>query len=175
MADDFQSGDKTELPTERRREEIRERGNVARSTDLNVAVSVLAAASVLYFFGGDLSVSLVEVLRKSLSAEAWHDIDVSRLSKELWQLTAAVAGAILPGFALVVASAVLVNAMQVGFLVTTEPLVPNFERINPLSGAAAVLAAKLCAAGREPAQARRLVRDRRGICDGPAARVSAHA
>src|SRR5205807_1850191 len=68
MADDFASGDKTELPTDRRREEIRERGNVARSTDLSVAVSVLAAASVLYFFGGELALSLVEVLRKSLSA-----------------------------------------------------------------------------------------------------------
>src|SRR5437773_6827049 len=126
MADDLENGDKTELPTDRRREEVRERGNVARSVDLNVAASVLAAASVLYFFGGDLSLGMVEVLRKSLSSPAWLTLDVPHLSAELWGLATVVAGAVLPGFALVVLSAVLVNTAQVGFLVSTEALFPNF-------------------------------------------------
>ena len=139
MADEFDSGDKTELPTERRREEIRERGNVARSVDLNVAVSVLAAASVIYFFGGDTALALVDVLRKSLSAPAWTDIDVPRLSRESWALARPVAGALLPGLALLVASAVAINAAQVGFIVTSEPLTPNFARINPFSGAMRLL------------------------------------
>jgi flagellar biosynthesis protein FlhB len=139
MADDLEYGDKTELPTDRRRVEIRERGNVARSVDLNVAVSVLVAAGVLYFFGEGLSLSLVDVLRQSLSARPWTDIDVGLLSKEMWNLARVVAGAVLPGLALVVVSAVLVNALQVGFLLTTEPLIPNFGRINPLAGARRLL------------------------------------
>jgi flagellar biosynthetic protein FlhB len=139
MADDLEHGDKTELPTDRRRGEIRERGNVARSVDLNVAVSVLVAASVLYFFGEGLSSSMREVMRESLSARPWTDIDAGLLSKELWSLARVVAGAVLPGLALVVVSAVLVNTLQVGFLMTTEPLFPNFERINPLAGARRLL------------------------------------
>jgi len=139
MADDLENGDKTELPTDRRREEVRERGNVARSVDLNVAASVLAAASVLYFFGSDLSLGLVEVLRKSLSAPAWIEIDLRQVSAELWSLAGAVATVVLPGFALLVVSAVAVNAAQVGFLISTEALFPNFERINPLAGARRLL------------------------------------
>jgi flagellar biosynthetic protein FlhB len=139
MAEDLEHGDKTELPTDRRREEIRERGNVARSVDLNVAVSVLVAAGVLYFFGGDVALSLKEILRRSLSAEPWLDLDQGRLSTELWGLARVIAGALLPGLAVVVVVAVLVNALQVGFLVTTEPLVPNFERLNPLAGARRLL------------------------------------
>jgi len=134
MAEDSDSGDKTELPTDRRREEIRERGNVAKSTDLNVAVSVLAAASVLYFFGGDLATSLVDVLRKSLSAPAWTEIDRIGVTTHIWDLARAVAGAVLSGMALVVVAAVAVNAAQVGFVITTQPLSPDFGRINPLSG-----------------------------------------
>jgi flagellar biosynthetic protein FlhB len=134
MADDLENGDKTELPTDRRRVEIRERGNVARSVDLNVAVSVLVAAGVLYFFGEGLSSSMLDVMRQSLSARPWTDIDPGHLSKELWGLARIVAGAVLPGLALIVVSAVLVNALQVGFLLTTEPLFPNFGRINPLAG-----------------------------------------
>jgi flagellar biosynthetic protein FlhB len=139
MADDLENGDKTELPTDRRREEIRERGNVARSVDLNVAASVLAAASVLYFFGGELSLGMVDVLRKSLSAPAWLEIDLPRLSTELWSVAAVVARAAMPGFALVLVAAVAVNAGQVGLLVSTETLFPNFERINPLAGARRLL------------------------------------
>src|SRR5262245_8625467 len=139
MAEDFEHGDRTELPTDRRREEIRERGNVARSVDLNVAVSVLVAAGVLYFFGDGLALGMVDVLRKSLSVPAWTALDTGLLTAELWTLARIVAGALLPGLALVVVAAVLVNALQVGFLVTTEPLVPNFQRINPLAGARRLL------------------------------------
>src|SRR5262245_6417894 len=139
MAEDFENGDRTVLPTDRRREEIRERGNVARSVDLNVAVSVLVAAGVLYFFGDALALGMVDVLRKSLSAPAWTVIDGGLLRAEIWSLARIVAAAVLPGLALVIAAAVLVNALQVGFLVTTEPLMPNFERINPLAGARRLL------------------------------------
>ncbi len=139
MADDLENGDKTELPTDRRREEVRERGNVARSHDLNVAVSVLASASVLYFFGGDVSQSLVDVLRKSLASDPWITVDVPFLTIEFWSVARVVGAAVLPGLALVVVSAVLVNAAQVGFVLTTEPLSPKFDRINPLAGARRLL------------------------------------
>src|SRR5258707_15701422 len=130
MAEDSEGGDKTELPTDRRREEVRERGNVARSTDLAVAVSIVAAASVLYFFGTGIATSQVNLLRTSLSAPAWTSLDLSTLSIELWRLAGTVAAAVLPGLALVVVSAIAINAAQVGFFITTQPLSPNFERIN---------------------------------------------
>jgi flagellar biosynthetic protein FlhB len=134
MADDFDNGDKTELPTERRRREIRERGIVARSVDLNAAAAVLAAAAALHFFGDDLSRGMVDVLRKSLSAPAWVELNVSHFVSELWRLAAIVAQALLPGLALLVASSVLVNAAQVGFLLSTDAITPRLERINPWSG-----------------------------------------
>jgi flagellar biosynthetic protein FlhB len=139
MAEDPEHGEKTEQPTDRRREAIRERGNVARSVDLNVAVSVLAAAGVLYFLGEGLSLAMVDVLHKSLSVPAWTRIDAGLLTAELWSLARLVAAALLPALALVIVSAVLINALQVGFVMTTEPLVPNFDRINPLAGARRLL------------------------------------
>lgn len=134
MAEDSEGGDKTELPTDRRREEVRERGNVARSTDLAVATSVVAAAGVLYFFGSGIATSQVDLLRTSLSASAWTTIDVGKVSVECWKLAVPIAAALLPGLALIMVSAVAINAAQVGFFITTEPLSPNYERINPLAG-----------------------------------------
>ncbi len=134
MAEDSEGGDKTELPTDRRREEVRERGNVARSVDLSVAASVVAAAGVLYFFGSGIARMQVDLLRSSLSAPAWTTMDVGKLSVELWKLAGPLAAAVLPALALVVVAAVAVNAAQVGFVISTEALSPNFERLNPLAG-----------------------------------------
>jgi flagellar biosynthetic protein FlhB len=135
MAEDFDRSDKTELPTERRRQELRERGHIARSVDLNAASSVLVAAAVLNFFGDNLAQSLLDILRNSLSARAWLELDTPLLMTELLSMVRTVASALLPALALVMVSAVAVNAAQVGFVLTTEPLTPDFERINPLAGA----------------------------------------
>lgn len=139
MADDQESDDKTELPSDRRREEVRERGNVARSIDLNVASSVLVAAAVLNFFGDDLALTLHDILQKSLSAHAWLELDTPRLMTELLGLAKPIASALLPGLALVMVSSVAVNAGQVGFILSTQTLSPDFSRINPLAGAKRLL------------------------------------
>ena len=47
MATD-ESGEKTEQPTERRRTQAREQGNVAKSVDLTAAGLLLGAAAVFY-------------------------------------------------------------------------------------------------------------------------------
>ena len=46
------TGEKTEQPTLRKREEARQRGQVAKSTDLSTSVILLASLLGLRFFGG---------------------------------------------------------------------------------------------------------------------------
>ena len=48
------TGDKSEDQTEHRRQEERRKGNIARSTELNIAGNLLSTAAVLYFLGADL-------------------------------------------------------------------------------------------------------------------------
>lgn len=127
---------KTEQPTQRRRREVRERGSVARSGDLNTATSMLAASAMLYFFGSGLTEALAEILRKALSAAPRTHLELETVSTQIWGLVPVLAGAVLPGLALLVVAAVGVGAAQAGFLATTEPLFPSLGRINPFSGAA---------------------------------------
>lgn len=134
MADFLDKDAKSEQPTERRRREVRERGNVARSSDLCAAASVLTVAALLDSLAGGMAQSLGGTLRSALSAQAWVELDTPRLMAELFALAGAVAGALLPALALVLASAVAINAVQVGFVFTTEPLIPRLERIDPLAG-----------------------------------------
>jgi len=134
MAEDFDRDQRTELPTERRRQEIREQGNVARSTDLNAAASVAAACAVLHFLGQDLAASLQALLTLSLSAAPWRTLDLAAAATRLGELATVFGRAILPVAGIAVLASAAVNLAQVGFLLTTEPLTPKWSRLNPIEG-----------------------------------------
>jgi flagellar biosynthesis protein FlhB len=134
MAGDMEHGDKTEQPSDRRRQEIRERGNVAKSVDLNAAASVLATTAVFYFVGEDLAIGMLNVMKSSLSVTTSGEFELADFMRRAWELSYGAGEALAPALGLLVVSAIAVNLMQVGFLLTTEPLQPNFGRLNPISG-----------------------------------------
>ena len=133
MASDFAS-EKTELPTARRRQELREQGQVARSTDLNAATIALVIAATLNFLGAGLTTTLKQMLQDSLSAPVRLEVDIPSLMSQFYSLARTVGGALLPFCALFLVAAVAINAVQVGFVFSTVPLAPQLERVNPISG-----------------------------------------
>lgn len=142
MAEDNEQGEKSEQPTDRRRQEIRERGNVPRSADLNAAAGVLAATGALYFLGTDLASGLTDLLRQSLSTAPWAELESRGTTLHLWKLTGLAASAALPFLGLLFLAAVAINLVQVGFMLTTEPLQPNWSRLNPIEGFKRILSLK---------------------------------
>ncbi|MBX3394077.1 MAG: flagellar biosynthesis protein FlhB [Phycisphaerae bacterium] len=132
MADS--AGERTEAPTPRRRQEAREKGQVAKSTDLSSAVLLLGAMLGLRMFGGNLFGSLMQVMRENLAeidASAAVSLDIPRLVATTAVLMLSAGGPVL--VTLVVVS-LLSNLLQVGAVFTTRPLVPQLERLNPLNG-----------------------------------------
>lgn len=128
------SGDRTEQPTPRRRQEARERGQVARSGDLTTAAALLASAAILKYSGEGLTVSLAGILRTSLSTAPSNTLDVPWLMSWLSGAAAPLTRALLPMLALSLLAAVAVNVAQVGFLLTSHPIVPDLARLDPLAG-----------------------------------------
>jgi len=133
MAND-EGGEKSELPTERRRTQAREEGNIARSTDLNVAIVTLASVGALWFTGWDTVQALAKFLGASLSAEPWIRVDPAHVWL-WWQQAALTIGThVLPLMLLIAAGALASNLLQVGFLWAPDVLLPKFSRLNPLQG-----------------------------------------
>ncbi|HVR85868.1 MAG TPA: EscU/YscU/HrcU family type III secretion system export apparatus switch protein, partial [Planctomycetota bacterium] len=126
--------DRTEPATPRRREEARERGQVARSSDLASAVVLLAAVLALRFAGRPLMEGLCASTSAVLEGLADVDGDPSALTAQFGGSFAAVLLGFLPFVGIVIAAAIAANLFQVGFLFTADPLLPDFDRINPVSG-----------------------------------------
>lgn len=133
MAED-ESGDKTEDPTERRRSEAREQGNVVKSQDLTAAALMLGSAGVLWWHGRNVAEYMARLMRNSLSAAPWTTFDQNDLVSLAWAHLSESGWQVAPLLILLALAAIAINLLQVGFLFSPEVLQPKWERINPLSG-----------------------------------------
>jgi flagellar biosynthetic protein FlhB len=131
-SDDF--GDKTEEPTDRRRQEAREKGNVARSNDLNAASLMLGAALAMLLFGMPVTKSLAAFTRRYLGGEAWRSVDRNSVAREFGGVLEQAAAAVLPLLLFMAAVAIFSNLVQVGFLLSPDTIQPKLARVSPLQG-----------------------------------------
>ena len=138
MASD-EYGDKTELPTERRRSEAREKGNIPRSVDLNAAGLMLAAAIAINSFGPTLTKSLSELMHASIQNAGNPQLSRGDAMRMFWDLAKYAAVNVLPVMLAMAAAALALNLAQVGFLLAPQIIQPQLSRINPLDGAKRLL------------------------------------
>src|SRR5215218_1117359 len=129
-----ETGDKTEAPTPRRRQEAREQGNIARSPDLTAAVLLIGMLMLLKNFGPDLKNALQTLLAEMLSAASLRDLNGAEMGAQLLRGLSTAARALAPMFIGVVILAIVVNVLQVGLFFNTKRLQPNLAALNPLKG-----------------------------------------
>ncbi len=123
---------RTEEPTEHKIRKAREEGRVAKSYELNSSVILLLGTGAL----GVLSSSILDTFLSMMRFFFERSTDVAILENGaavraffdyFIRLTA-------PLLIIVFIVAALVNLIQVGFLFTVKPLVPDFTRIAPRFG-----------------------------------------
>lgn len=141
MAND-EFGEKTEQPTERRRSEAREKGNVARSSDLNSASLMFAVAAALLLFGTPLTGSLAQLMRGYLNGPAWTGIDRAFVLYEYQHIGEDLASAVVPLLLLLMAAGVLSSVLQFGFVLAPDVLQPRLARLSPLQGVRRILSVR---------------------------------
>ncbi len=139
MSDD--QGEKTIDPTPHRRQQARERGEVARSHDLSSAGLLVGGLLVLIFTGRSLVDFLTGMFTGYLSGESWMGFihsdaaSGSDLVMRQWNpLVEGLAKVLLPVLGMAMLLAVGLTVLQTGLLFQPRRLLPDASRINPLSG-----------------------------------------
>ena len=126
--------DRTEAPSPRRRQEARERGDIARSPEVNSAVGLLMAFMLLKSLGPAISGRLVEGV-ESLLANGTQGLDSPEMLRSLLLSVALPHGlAMAPFVGGLMLAGVVASVAQVGFTVSGQALAPRWSRVNPLSG-----------------------------------------
>ncbi|HEY7953005.1 MAG TPA: flagellar biosynthesis protein FlhB [Solirubrobacteraceae bacterium] len=128
--------DRTEKATPKRREQAREKGQVARSADAGGSLVMIAALFGLSILGPGIANAGAESFRRILAgiadpAKATSTAGLEELLHEVLQTMLVTVG---PIAGICVATGVLAGVAQVGFHPSTKALAPDFRRINPISG-----------------------------------------
>lgn len=134
MAESESGQDKTEDPTEKKKTDAREKGEIVRSKELNTLAIMLAGSSALLIFGGALAQDLMELMRQNFSLSREVILDQRSMSNYLMSSGLSALLAIQPIMITLVLAAFLGPISLGGWLFAASSLAPKFSRMNPLAG-----------------------------------------
>lgn len=134
MADNQQSGEKTEDATPKKRQDVHKKGQAAKSTDLVQALSLLASAIMAPWVVSSMIETMLKALRSSEMRTPTH-ITADGAMKWITELALPVTGLGLMLIGVLMALGVGASMAQVGLMFSPEPLKPTWEKISPLAGA----------------------------------------
>jgi len=134
------SGEKTEMPTQKKLRDARQKGQVCTSKDI-VSTAILI---VLFALLGWMGVALVDDASMLVSYIG------QRLAEDPFEATRPAMGMTAlvickHSFIFVIVAAVIgivANTAQIGFLFTFEPIIPKLEKLNPVEGAKKIFSMK---------------------------------
>ncbi len=134
MADDSQQ-EKTEQASDKRRKEFREKGQVAQSREVQTA-ALLTSSLLLWFFYApffwkQLSAFVAAYWRNAGEFEITQLSTVNLLTVMFGKLALLMA----PPLLLTLVVGFFASFLQVGWLFTAKPLIPDFSKLDPIQGA----------------------------------------
>ncbi len=128
------SEEKTEAPSDKKRQDAREKGTVAKSTEINSVVVLLTGIMMLKWFGPWIYDEIALSTAQFFSCTADITMSTTRCIALTWSALILMAKATLPVAGAIMVLGVVANIAQIGFLFTMKPLMPNLDKIDPIKG-----------------------------------------
>lgn len=126
--------ERTEAPTDKRRSEAREKGNVAKSSEINSTLVLFVGIVMLKFCSPWMYRLIVEFMQSIFQMISHPRCDMAFFMALLIKATIFLFYLCLPVCAAIVVIGLIANIVQVGFLFTLQPLVPNLSKLDLISG-----------------------------------------
>ena len=135
MADESDSSDKTEDPTQKRLDDAQERGDVVKSQEINTWFMIAGGTLVLSSFSASVGSGILMPLR-NLIANSWMiHVDGPGLLALTQSLGSVLLAALGVPFLMLAIAAIAGNMVQHQLVWSAESLKPKFSKISPGAGA----------------------------------------
>lgn len=128
------AGEKTEKATPRKKQDARKKGQVAKSADVNTALSLLTVFLSFLFIGAFMKDRILHMMRGTFQDYLLMDL-TDQNAHDFFLTMAYQAGIILaPIMGVALVAGVLGNYLQVGFLFSTEAIQMKLNKLDPIQG-----------------------------------------
>ncbi|WP_271712631.1 flagellar biosynthesis protein FlhB [Anaeromicropila herbilytica] len=135
-------GEKTEDATGKKLKDARSEGQVAKSQELVMATSLFGLFYTLKLYVGTIGNKFIDTFRvtyNKITEYATSDFNTIVVHGLLVNVTKLIILILIPIFAAAFVVAFLSNVMQFKWQVTTKPLKPKFNKLNPIKGFSKIL------------------------------------
>src|SRR5580658_2253500 len=134
MADDNDAADKTQDPTQKRLDDAHDRGDVAKSQEVNTWFMIAGGTWVMSTFSG--SIGGIEFPMRNLIANSWmFHTDGPSLLELAKSLEFMLIGALGVPFLMLAIAALAGNMIKHRLVWSAESMKPSFSKVSPASGA----------------------------------------
>ncbi|WP_312521090.1 flagellar type III secretion system protein FlhB, partial [Stutzerimonas nitrititolerans] len=142
MAESESGADKSEEPTEKRRRESREKGQLARSRELNTVAVTLGGIGGLLASGAGLAQSLMAMMRGAFELDRQTALSESSMISLLAHSGMIALEAIIPLLVVLLIVSIIGPISLGGWLFSGKAMAPKFSRMNPGAGLKRMFSAK---------------------------------
>ena len=126
--------DKTEKATPKKREEVRKKGEVAKSRELPSVAVLLASLITLTIFGSYIYTHIQSIMRGAFSLPILNDLNIPDFIVFAQKMITLFILTMSPLLAAIFITAILSNIAQVGFMLSGELIKPKFSKLDPIKG-----------------------------------------
>ncbi len=126
--------EKTEEPTAKRKTEARNKGQVAKSQDLNVGIGIVFMTLTLLLFGSRTNALLKGLLLETFSRISTFELNIRSITSLMTHMAGMLFNVIYPFLLSFLVIGILSNLVQVGWLFTFEKLKPDFSFLTKMQG-----------------------------------------
>ncbi len=131
--------EKTEAPSPQRLEKAREEGQVPQARELATFVVLMTGGAGLWMMANGIGQTMSGIVRGGLQFEPAIARDPAHVMAQLSRQFFEAALALSPFLLLVVIAILAAPILMRGWLFSPKALMPNFKRLNPLSGVKRIL------------------------------------
>lgn len=142
MAENENGQERTEEATAKRKQESRNKGEIARSKELTTFFMLLASGAGFVYLGSDLVKDLMKILRSHLSIERAQIFDVGSYPHLFLDTLQTAITAVMPLFMLLVVAAIVAPMAMGGWSFSMKPLQPDLKKMDPIKGMGRVFSFK---------------------------------
>ncbi|WP_195616829.1 fused FliR family export protein/FlhB family type III secretion system protein [Clostridium paraputrificum] len=130
----FANEEKTEEATPKKKSEARKKGQIARSKDVGLAITMVTCTLVILLLSGMIVGNLKDTMVYFLQSGMLQDINEMSIKSIVLTVLMKAGLCILPVVVPIMIAGIVASLMQTGFFLTGEPLKPKFSKLNPISG-----------------------------------------
>jgi len=142
MAEEQQGQERSEQPTAKRLSEARNKGQVARSRELNTLLVMLASAIALWLLSGPAMSGLIALFSQALSPSGDVLRQAELVPAHLMQVMLSALTLIAPFLAITVVAALAGPALMGGLLFSADAIAFKAEKLDPIKGLGRVFSTK---------------------------------